>query len=119
MTERTVRPTLPTREQLRALRDFVHGRSYSAGSVAIRLPGEPPHPSDSGMADVSRASGALYDVTNLLCKRLLAELDRGQPGAAAEAAWEALLAIVGAWRDASNVPAELREPASDADMRQS
>ncbi|MFD7577516.1 hypothetical protein [Kitasatospora sp. NPDC059817] len=45
------------------------------------------------MADAARASGALYDVTNVLCKRLFAELDAGQPGAAAEVAWEALLAI--------------------------
>ncbi|GAA3003127.1 hypothetical protein GCM10010519_39030 [Streptomyces lactacystinicus] len=119
MTERTVQQTLPTRDELRVLRDFVHGRSYSAGSVAIRLPGEPPHPADSGIADASRASGALHDVTNILFRRLLAELDTGQPGAAAEAAWEALLAIVGAWRDAPNVPAELRKLASHADLRQS
>lgn len=69
------------------------------------------------MADAARASGALYDVTNVLCRQLLAELDTGQPGAAAEAAWEALLAIVGAWRDAPDVPAELRELAFHADLR--
>lgn len=117
MTERIVQPSLPTRDQLCALRDFVHGRSYSAGSVAIRLPGEPPHAADSGVADVARASGALYDVTNVLCKRLFAEIDSGQPGVAAELAWEALLAIADAWRDAPNVPAELRKLVCDAALR--
>ncbi|MFF2748383.1 hypothetical protein ACFVVA_22945 [Kitasatospora sp. NPDC058048] len=116
MTERAVQQSLPTRDQLGALRDFVHGRSCSAGSVAIRLPGEPPHASDSGVADAARASGALYDVTNLLCKRLFAELDTGRPGAAAEVAWEALLAIAGAWRNAPNVPAELRDLLPGADL---
>ncbi|MFD5082542.1 hypothetical protein ACFWOG_07860 [Kitasatospora sp. NPDC058406] len=116
MTERPVQPSLPTRDQLSALRGFVHGRSYSAGSVAIRLPDELPQASDSGVADAARASGALYDVTNVLCKRLFAELDTGQPGAAAEVAWEALLAIAGAWRDAPNVPAELRDLLPGADL---
>lgn len=114
MTERIGQPSLPTRVQLCALRDFVHGRSYSAGSVAIRLPGEPPHAADS---DVARASGALYDVTNVLCKRLFAEIDTGQPGVAAELAWEALLAIADAWRDAPNVPAELRKLVFDTALR--
>ncbi|MES9558752.1 MULTISPECIES: hypothetical protein [unclassified Streptomyces] len=117
MTERIAQPSLPTGDQLCALRDFVHGRSYSAGSVAIRLPGEAPHAADSGVADAARASGALYDVTNVLCKRLFAELDAGQPGAAAEVAWEALLAIASAWRDAPNLPVELRKLVSGADLR--
>ncbi|WP_157536063.1 hypothetical protein [Kitasatospora mediocidica] len=117
MIERITQTSLPTRDQLCALRDFVHGRSYSAGSVAIRLPGQPPHAADSGVADAARASGALYDVTNVLCKRLLAELDAGQPGAAAELAWEALLAIAGAWRDAPNVPAELPKLVAGTDLR--
>ncbi|MFJ4714118.1 hypothetical protein [Streptomyces sp. NPDC088785] len=115
MTERTA---LPTREQLRALRDFVHGRSHSAGSVAIRLPGEPFHPADSGVADAARAAGAVYDVTNVLCRRLLTELDTGQPGAAAEVLWDALIATAGAWRDAPNMPTELRKLVADAGLRQ-
>ncbi|MFD5923002.1 hypothetical protein ACFVYP_41035 [Kitasatospora sp. NPDC058201] len=61
------------------------------------------------MADAARLAGALYDVTNVLCKRLFAELDAGQPGTAAEVEWEALLAIASVWRDAPNVPAGLRE----------
>jgi hypothetical protein len=69
------------------------------------------------VADVARTSNALYDVTNVLCKRLFAELDTGQPGAAAVAAWDALLAIAAAWRDAPSLPAELRKLMSDADLR--
>ncbi|MFC9330852.1 hypothetical protein [Kitasatospora sp. NPDC057015] len=114
MTERIAQPSLPTGDQLRALRDFVHGRSYSAGSVAVRLPGEAPLAADSAVADAARVAGALYDVTDVLCERLFAELDAGQPGTGAEVAWEALLAITGVWRDAPEVPAELRELLADA-----
>ncbi len=66
---------------------------------------------------MARASGALYDVTNVVCKRLFAEIDTGQPGVAPELAREALLAIADAWRDASNVPAELRKLVFDAALR--
>ncbi|MEU4346149.1 hypothetical protein [Streptomyces sp. NPDC023838] len=69
------------------------------------------------MADAARAWSAPYDVTNVRCKQLFAELDTGQPGAAAEAASQALLAIVAAWRDAPSLPAELRKLASGADLR--
>lgn len=69
------------------------------------------------MADAARAADALYDVTNVLCKRLLAELDAGRPGVAAEVAWEALLAIAGAWSDFPDMPAELRKLLSGADLR--
>jgi hypothetical protein len=69
------------------------------------------------VTDVARASGALHDVTNVLCKRLFAEIDTGQPGVAAEPAWEALLAIADAWREAPNVPAELRNLVLDAALR--
>ncbi|MER7000981.1 hypothetical protein [Streptomyces sp. NPDC000410] len=70
------------------------------------------------VADVARASGALYDVTNVLCKRLFAaEIDTGQPGVAAELAWEALLVIADAWRDTPHVPDELRKLVFDAALR--
>jgi hypothetical protein len=119
MTKHAVQRSLPTREQLQALRNFVHGRSFSAGSVAIRLPGDPPHAEDSGVADAARAAGALYGVTDVLCKRLFAELDAGQPGLAAEVAWEALLAIASAWSGSPDMPAELREVLHGADRADS
>ncbi|TWE21722.1 hypothetical protein FB465_6927 [Kitasatospora atroaurantiaca] len=70
------------------------------------------------MADVSRAAGALYDVTNVLCASLFADLDTGQPGSAAEDVWDALLAIARAWQDAPGMPDDLRKLILDAALRE-
>jgi hypothetical protein len=63
--------SLPTRERVIELRDFIHGRTYAAVALTIRVDGEPPHAPESDLARVAEASQALYQVTSHLCSTLL------------------------------------------------
>jgi hypothetical protein len=108
VTQPAAKVPLPTRQQLGALRDFLHGRTYSAASTAIQLAGEPPHADDSPMADVRKTSQALYEVVNVLSRRLLDDLCRGLTGSQAEEAWIALLVIARVWRDSPGMPEDVR-----------
>ncbi|MFG2712018.1 hypothetical protein ACGFX2_15895 [Streptomyces goshikiensis] len=105
---------LPTRDQLCALRDFIHGRTYHAGSVAIRFREEPAPAAGSAMAEVPRVSQAVYDVTDHLVTRLFDELDAELPGPSTEATWNAILVIAAVWRDSPDMPEELRRLIGDA-----
>lgn len=110
MTESApVQRFLPTWDQVVALRDFIHGRTYAAAAPTIRLNGEPPHVPGSALARVAEVNGALYDVTSHLCGRLYAELSTGHPGPIAEASWEALLSIAVAWREDPEMPSWMSE----------
>ncbi|MFC8198163.1 hypothetical protein ACFUTV_22590 [Streptomyces sp. NPDC057298] len=101
--------SLPTRERVIELRDFIHGRTYAAVALTIRIDGESPHAPESDLARVAEASQALYQVTSHLCRRLLAELATGRPGSVAEASWEALISISEAWREDRDLPEGMRE----------
>ena len=91
--------SFPTWDQVVALRDLIHGRTYAAAAPTIRLNGEPPHTPGSDLARVAEVNGALYQVTSHLCSRLYAELVTSSPGPGAEASWEALVSIAEAWRE--------------------
>ncbi|MEU9853503.1 hypothetical protein [Streptomyces sp. NPDC047974] len=101
--------SLPTWDQVVALRDFIHGRTYAAAVPTIRLNGEPPHAPGSALARVAEVNGALYDVTSHLCSRLYDELEKGRPGPVADASWDALLTITATWRDDPELPAWVNE----------
>lgn len=96
--------SLPTRDQVIALRDFIHGRTYAAAAPTIRLNGEPPHAPGSALARVAEVNGALYEVTSHLCRRLYDELESGHPGPIAHASWDSLLTIIAAWREDPELP---------------
>ncbi|GAA3043773.1 hypothetical protein GCM10017562_75390 [Streptomyces roseofulvus] len=100
---------LPTWEQVAALRDFIHGRTYAAAATTIRLNGEPPPAPGSALARVSEVNGALYEVTSQLCRRLYGELENAAPGPVVDASWDALLTITAAWRDDPELPAWVSE----------
>ncbi|MEU0597492.1 hypothetical protein ABZ484_04430 [Streptomyces sp. NPDC006393] len=105
MTESaSVQHSLPTWDQVAALRDFIDGRTYAAAVPTIRLNGEPPHVPNSALARVAQVNGALYEVTSHLCRRLYDELESGHPGPIAQASWDALLTITAAWRDDPELP---------------
>lgn len=95
---------LPTWDEVVALRDFIHGRTYAAAAPTIRLKGEPPHAPGSALARVAEVNEALYEVTSHLCSRLHAELATGRPGSGAEASWEALITITASWREDPELP---------------
>ncbi|MGW3404373.1 hypothetical protein [Streptomyces zhihengii] len=101
--------SLPTWDQVVALRDFIHGRTYAAMAPTIRLHGEPPHAPGSGLARVTEVNGALYEVTSHLCQRLYDELENGVPGPVADAFWDALLTIMAAWREDPELPSWVNE----------
>ncbi|MGW0842676.1 hypothetical protein ACWD26_21425 [Streptomyces sp. NPDC002787] len=110
MTESApARRPLPTRDQVIALRDFVHGRIYAAVALTIRVDGEPPHAPGSDLARVSEAGQALHRVTSHLCGRLLDELATGRAGPVAEASWESLVSIIEAWREDPDLPEGMKE----------
>ncbi|MFD7609189.1 hypothetical protein ACFWAN_54395 [Streptomyces mirabilis] len=110
MTESaSVQGSLPTWDQVVALRDFIHGRTYAAAAPTIRLNGEPPHAPGSDLARVAEVNQSLYQVTSHLCSRLYAELGTGHPGPAAEASWEALISISAAWREDPELPEGMKE----------
>jgi hypothetical protein len=96
--------SLPTWDQVVALRDFIHGRTYAAVAPTIRLSGEPPQAPASDLARVSEVSQALYQVTSHLCSQLYAELATDSPGPVAEASWQALVSITEAWRGDPELP---------------
>ncbi|MEV6250683.1 hypothetical protein AB0M38_31605 [Streptomyces sp. NPDC051742] len=104
-----VQRSLPTWDQVVALRDFIHGRTYAAAVPTIRLNAEPPHAPGSALARVAEVNGALYEVTSHLCGRLYGELATGRPGPIAEASWEALISITTAWREDPELPEDMRE----------
>lgn len=110
-------PCLPTIDQLCALRDFIHGRTYHASSIAIRFRGEPDHPAGSAIAEVPRVSQAVYDVVRRLSMQLYAELEAGQPGPSADAAWAVILTIAAVWRNSPDLPEELRPLLQAAESR--
>ncbi|WP_085214341.1 hypothetical protein [Streptomyces sp. Amel2xC10] len=96
--------SLPMWDQVAALRDFIHGRTYAAAVPTIRLNGEPPHAPDSALARVAEVNQALYQVTSHLCSRLYAELETGRPGPLAKASWQALVSIAEVWREDPELP---------------
>jgi hypothetical protein len=107
--ENADQPSLPTRHQLARLRDFLHGRAYAAGAIAIRLDGEPPHPEGSPIADAGHAAQALYVVVNVLSRRVLDAVYSGRSGDAARDAWGSLLVMAHEWRESPDMPEELKE----------
>jgi hypothetical protein len=110
MTESaSVQRSLPTWDQVVALRDFIIGRTYAAAAPTIRLNGEPPHAPGSGLTRVAEVNGALYEVTSHLCRRMHDELENGAPGPTADANWEALLTITAAWREDPELPSWVNE----------
>ncbi|MEU7297678.1 hypothetical protein AB0A76_31530 [Streptomyces exfoliatus] len=96
--------SLPTWDQVAALRNFIDGRTYAAAAPTIRLNGEPPHAPASGLARVAEVNGALYAVTCHLCRQLYDELESGRPGPVAHASWDALLTITATWREDPELP---------------
>lgn len=105
---------LPSRDQLGSLRDYLHGRTYSAASVSVRLDGAPPHAAGSPLEDVSKVSGALYVVINVLSRRVLDAVYSGQSSTEARDAWIALLLIAQSWRDSPELPADLKALVDEA-----
>ena len=101
--------SLPTWDQVAALRDFIHGRTYAAAAPTIRLNGEPPHAPGSDLARVAEVNQALYQVTSHLCSKLYAELEAGSPGPLAAASWEAIVSIAEVWREDPELPDWVRE----------
>ncbi|MGH4036011.1 hypothetical protein ACQB60_44750 [Actinomycetota bacterium Odt1-20B] len=93
------RRPLPTREQVVALRDFIHDRTYAAAAATLLRPGEPPHAPDSCLARVGEVSQALHQATDHLSSRLDTELAADQPGPVAKALRDALTSIAEVWRD--------------------
>lgn len=108
MPQRSGQPPLPSRQQLASLRDFVHGRTYSAASVAIRIDGAPPHAEGSPLDDVSKVANALYEVVNALGRPVLDAVSSGRPNDEACDSWVALLLIAQHWRDSPDLPADLK-----------
>ncbi|MFC8717889.1 hypothetical protein [Kitasatospora sp. NPDC057198] len=102
-------PSLPRWDQVVALRDFIHGRTYAAAAATIRLNGEPPHAPGSAWVRVAEVNGALYEVTSHLCRRLHAELATGRSGSVAEESWAALASIAAAWREDPELPGGIVE----------
>ncbi|MEY9988539.1 hypothetical protein ABIE67_000571 [Streptomyces sp. V4I8] len=105
----SVHRSLPTWNQVAALRDFIHGRTYAAAAPTIRLNGEPPHAPDSDLARVAEVNEGLYQVTSHLCSCLYAELETGRPGPLAAASLEALISIAEVWREDPELPVWMRE----------
>ncbi|MCQ1580603.1 hypothetical protein [Streptomyces parvus] len=114
MSQSPDQPLLPSRHQVGSLRDFLHGRTYSAASLTIRLDGAPSHAAGSPLDDVSKVSGALYEVVDGLARQVLDAVFSGQPNAEARGAWVALLLIAQNWRDSPALPAELKTMVDEA-----
>ncbi|MFJ8045517.1 hypothetical protein ACIRBX_33915 [Kitasatospora sp. NPDC096147] len=104
----THQPHLPSRQQLAGLRDFVHGRTYSAAWVAVRPDGAPPHAEGSPLDDVGKVADALYEVVNALGRPVPDAVHSGQPNEEACDSWVALLLIARHWRDSPDLPANLK-----------
>ncbi|MFG2454562.1 hypothetical protein ACGFSG_34925 [Streptomyces sp. NPDC048512] len=114
MSQSPDQPFPPSLDQIGGLRNFLHGRTYSATSVTIRLDGAPPHDAGSPLDDVAKVSNALYAVVDGLARRVLDAAFSEQADTEARDAWVALLLIAQNWRDSPDLPTNLKTVVDDA-----
>ncbi|MFD7735762.1 hypothetical protein ACFV6F_35920 [Kitasatospora phosalacinea] len=100
-------PSLPTRQQLRDLHDFIDGQAYAALGPVIRIPGTPHPLRDEQRAVVSNAVNAVFAASRHLYQALWHHLGQDQPDAAARATWAALQALATPWHDHHDLPLHL------------
>ncbi|WP_406468894.1 hypothetical protein [Streptomyces sp. NBC_01594] len=63
---------------------------------------------------MSKVSGALYSVINVLSRRVLDAVYSGESDAEAREAWVELLLIAQNWRDSPDLPADLKTLVDEA-----